>query len=291
MVPTIAADAKLSPGAPDWRLVQKDPCCPLCSYNLRGLIDPQCPECGYRFVWPEILTASETRHPYLYEHHPERNVRSFLRTIIAGTMPRRFWRTLTARHAIDLARQQSYYVATVCVPLVVALPAVVLWATFTVFLTSSGRFASSRLPRSWTIVAQVVDVIHIGPFWPRFGMVATAILWPWITFASLMIFRGSMRRAAVTAGHVCRCVVYCFDFTVLVAIVAMIWPPDIPYFDWNEFALNVVGTSLIIVPVGFYRMGSACRNYLRISHPYLTALASPLVTLLLIAMWALKVKT
>src|SRR5687768_18521450 len=30
------------------------PHCPLCDYDLRGLAEPRCPECGYRFTWEEL---------------------------------------------------------------------------------------------------------------------------------------------------------------------------------------------------------------------------------------------
>ena len=45
--------------------------CPLCEYNLRGLSEPRCPECGYRFEWAELRDPSRRLHPYLFEHHPE----------------------------------------------------------------------------------------------------------------------------------------------------------------------------------------------------------------------------
>src|SRR5258706_2772759 len=41
------------------------------------------------------------------------------------------------------------------------------------------------------------------------------LLWPWLTFLSLMVFQMSMRRGNVWATHILRCVVYCGD--------AMIW--------------------------------------------------------------------
>src|SRR5688500_14282446 len=79
--------------------------CPLCGYSLRGLSaavpeSPRCPECGYRFQWPELLAARQYLHPYLFEQHPERNVRSFLRTLFGGLRPRRFWASLHAAHAV-----------------------------------------------------------------------------------------------------------------------------------------------------------------------------------------------
>jgi hypothetical protein len=68
--------------------------CPLCEYNLRGLTEPRCPECGYVFTWAELLDSNRLKHSYLFEHHPKHNVWSFVRTLTGGLRPRRFWRTL-----------------------------------------------------------------------------------------------------------------------------------------------------------------------------------------------------
>src|SRR5206468_900133 len=40
--------------APDWENSAQEIICPLCEYNLRGLSEPRCPECGYRFQWAEL---------------------------------------------------------------------------------------------------------------------------------------------------------------------------------------------------------------------------------------------
>jgi hypothetical protein len=72
---------------------EQDLHCPLCDYNLRGLTEPRCPECGHRSTWDELRNRLRL-HPYLFEHHPERNVRSFLRTIAGLLLPRRFWRAV-----------------------------------------------------------------------------------------------------------------------------------------------------------------------------------------------------
>ena len=55
---------------PDWDHQTEDIFCPLCEYNLRGLIEPRCLECGYRFEWPDLLDPRRRLHPYLFEHHP-----------------------------------------------------------------------------------------------------------------------------------------------------------------------------------------------------------------------------
>ena len=54
---TIAASNLVSAPPPDWSAITETIRCPLCDYDLRGLIEPRCPECGYQFVWPEVLDA------------------------------------------------------------------------------------------------------------------------------------------------------------------------------------------------------------------------------------------
>src|SRR5689334_1067676 len=71
-----------------------DLACPMCGYNLRGLVDPRCPECGRPFDWEELRDPERRLHPYLYEHHPERGLRAFVDTLLGGMRPRRFWTTL-----------------------------------------------------------------------------------------------------------------------------------------------------------------------------------------------------
>src|SRR5271156_6201527 len=83
---------------PDWGSITRDIVCPLCDYNLRGLSEPRCPECGYRFAWPHLLNPERWQHPFLFEHQPRRNTWSFFRTFGAGFFPRNFWSVLNASH-------------------------------------------------------------------------------------------------------------------------------------------------------------------------------------------------
>lgn len=69
--------------------------CPLCEYNLRGLPEPRCPECGHQSSWEELRLA-QPNHPYLFERHLERNVSSFFQTLFRSFLPRRFWGGLSA---------------------------------------------------------------------------------------------------------------------------------------------------------------------------------------------------
>ncbi|HSW45154.1 MAG TPA: hypothetical protein VLM89_06245 [Phycisphaerae bacterium] len=89
------------PAGPGWTLINHDVLCPLCDYNLRGLSNPRCPECGYRFEWSEMLDPNRQPHPFLFEHHPERNWWSYWRTVAGACRPRAFWRSL---HPVQTSR-------------------------------------------------------------------------------------------------------------------------------------------------------------------------------------------
>src|SRR5260370_12716019 len=90
-----AAEARAPCGdVPDWQKRAEEIHCPMCEYNLRGLAEARCPECGYRFEWKDLLDAKLRPHPYLFEHHPEANVKSFWKTAWGGLRPWRFWREL-----------------------------------------------------------------------------------------------------------------------------------------------------------------------------------------------------
>jgi hypothetical protein len=81
-------------GPPDWSQQVEEITCPLCGYNLRGLTEPRCPECGHQFDWPTLLDPTQRTHPYLFENHPYHNVRSFIKTTLGTMRPARFWRSL-----------------------------------------------------------------------------------------------------------------------------------------------------------------------------------------------------
>ncbi len=111
--------AAVSSSPPDWATFPAEVHCPLCRYSLRGLSEARCPECGYRFAWAEVLDPDRQPHPYLFEHHPEKNVRSFCRTLAGGLRPRRFWRTLRPTQPSSVPRLLVYGLLTwlVCLAL------------------------------------------------------------------------------------------------------------------------------------------------------------------------------
>src|SRR5690242_4053550 len=102
--------------------LDRDILCPLCQYNMRGLGEPRCPECGYRFTWDEILDPARGFHPFLFEHHPQRNLWSWCRTLFAGLLPSRFWRTMHPVQRIEARRLKRYWLITL-IPLALLLAA------------------------------------------------------------------------------------------------------------------------------------------------------------------------
>src|ERR1051325_5439857 len=98
----------------DWSTITTTVECPVCLYNLRGLNEPRCPECGFAFEWPELLDPQHQRHPYLFEHHPERNFWSFRRTLIGGLRSRNFWMMLKPTHTVNVRRLLIYWILCTC---------------------------------------------------------------------------------------------------------------------------------------------------------------------------------
>jgi hypothetical protein len=174
-------------GPPDWARVTDEVRCPLCEYNLRGLIEPRCPECGYRFAWPEVLDIARHHHPYSFEHHPRTPFRSFWRTVWAGGRPRAFWTDMNPAQKVRLRLLLFYWLITTLPGLAAVFLVAMFFARFRVLIALEEMFDDD------------------------FAWAWLSLSWPWFVFLSLLIFRWSMRKAKVSTRHVVRCVVYSFD--------------------------------------------------------------------------------
>jgi len=197
----------VSAARPDWEAIRDEIHCPLCQYNLRGLIEPRCPECGFRFAWFEVLDPRRRQHDFLFEHHPERNIVSFFRTLIAGLRPRRFWTALHPFQRISAARLRLYALLTV-------LPCVVAFSLISRFEIARARYFLPSF--NWK------DVLELLLSDWTFYVVVFPLAWPWVVFAALMIFQASMRRARINRAHVLRCVVYSHDVFFHLGLAAII---------------------------------------------------------------------
>src|SRR2546423_6680353 len=132
--------------SPSWETQRLEITCPMCEYNLRGLTEPRCPECGYRFAWEDLQDVTRQAHPYLFEHHPERNFKSFWQTARGGLRPLSFWRELHPAMPSKPRRLITYW----CLATSFGAIAIALHGTFLAF----GLASAARQARA-TVVARL----------------------------------------------------------------------------------------------------------------------------------------
>jgi hypothetical protein len=247
--------------------------CPLCDYNLRGLSDPRCPECGYAFEWSDLTDPARQKHPYLFEHHPEKNVRSFVRTVIGHVLPRRFWRALRPQMPSKPRRLLGYWLVLVASCLLCFIAPLI----FNVIETMIYEQHSRQMQRIWLAkncpLSELNRVLadygsienYVHTLWPapntskfwinawrstKFGFryqltnyrglgAAMFITWPWMTLLIMRIFRVSMRRARINPMHILRALIYSSDTAIwfvglyLAALVLTIMLNVLGHLDFN----------------------------------------------------------
>jgi hypothetical protein len=271
-----------------------------------------------------LLDPTKRLHRYLFEHHPERNAWSFFRTLAGGLLPRRFWRGLQPAQpsrpkrllaywllaslltfgAVFIQAAQSVYVAA---SVNQSLRAAMLFGIQRNLATPSAARADlqGRVDRAGGAQA-LVDETHPPTWgarffagWYRYYPVRDALqaplvfaIWPWLTFATLMIFATSMRRAKVRPVHVLRCAVYCCDAGVWIVPLALLvfFASAAPSALARHMPLPTDGLILATFVLPFYttyRLAAAYRLYLRFDHPFATAAASQVIAPL-VALAALK---
>lgn len=258
--------------SPNWPTIDRDIRCPLCDYNLRGLIDPRCPECGYQFDWPAVLDANLQTHPYLFEVHPERNVRSFLQTLVRNFRPGSLWKTLQPSHRSNLTRLLVYGI--VCSALAM-LPAV-LFATWQIY-----QLRTAAVPTP--LIGALLQAAMIR--WIIRAMFSVCLIWalfPWLNFLALRVFGQSMRRARVKPVHALRCAIYCGDIIVwnaLIDLAAFAWyvANGANWSDEDRLLATLFFSGVIAIMANFVRLVSAYRRYMKFPHVLATIAASQLM--------------
>jgi hypothetical protein len=191
------------PGASDLDIY-----CPHCDYNLRGLPELRCPECGHDFDVKRVRSRPEIS-VYLFERKQWTDFRSLIRTAVAGFRPREYW---TAVDRIGPPRIRMIlwywfagaflYMVTVC-----------HW-----ILAAAFYYAAHRGPGSSTFFSELFSGLSLVLLY-YFGILQLS--WPWSTFAVLWFFRGSMRRDRIGAGRLLRCALYCFDTPLWMGILLL----------------------------------------------------------------------
>jgi hypothetical protein len=287
-IPNLSSAAP--PGAnyqsPDWDRCADEILCPLCEYNLRGLTDPRCPECGYKFQWPDLLDPARREHPYLFELRPKNNFTSFWKTAFHGLKPRKFWTVLRADQRSNPRRLMIYWLIIAGIVLL-AFAGDYLVQELNVYLFNQRR---ARVPMRLPLVNPRWDAMPLAYF---VIPAAVTLCWPWLTVLSLSVFQISMRRARMNQAHVLRCVVYSWDAFLWVGLIAIgvhsiravgvvlnsgfarsrllaIFETGMPNWVW----------CILVMFVFIYRLIVAYWRYLRFRHVIATILASQFIVLL-----------
>lgn len=312
------SDAAAPMASPVWTEVAEDIACPLCDYNLRGLREPRCPECGFRFQWPDLLDPARRKHPFLFEHHPEQNIRSFAKTLVASVRPKRFWTTLHPAQP-SRPRRLLFYWAVPAIPFL--LSALLLMASMafsalrqnranlaweTAYYNSPARAAQkARLVRLYgsfqaylnqyyggaSFWAELRDVAKQGELIRLFAAVGVITFgWPWLTLLALLVFRMSMRRVRVRTDHVIRCVIYSagpamWGMSCVIAASGLVRFGLIAAGQQSSMIV-VVAICILGVSAAFCHacvsLRRAYRDYLKFDWPGATVVASQVIVMLLV---------
>jgi hypothetical protein len=269
--------------------------CPMCEYDLRGQIEPRCSECGYRFDWDELRDPTRRLHPYLFEHHAERNVWSWWRTLTGALRPRRFWRLLHPSQPSRPRRLAIYLLIIVLIALVPLLLDIVdtylrqsqWWAMRGARLRNVRGVLPPPLPTFTQLLPLVFKKYVLVGLLIRYIF---PILWVGLTFASLLIFQISMHRARIRDVHMARCVVYGADVliwtsvfiagTAILNIAALKGVIDVGVAPDLDFVIALLSFTAWVVFV--YRLRTALLLYARFDHPTGTVLATQVIALLAI---------
>jgi hypothetical protein len=314
---------------PDWSTLAAELACPLCGYNLRGLAEPRCPECGFAFTWAELLDGKRDRHPWLFEHAPPgRRLRAFWTTYWRTCRPRRFWREVLPTHPVRAGALISYWIVTVLLMGGVIVGPLVVLAGRTGLIdyrsrayytsvsrqpgtfghTHGGSFAfkptAAQLDGwyppvpSLAFARQVADAYLRQTGGAMVAIIVVAAAWPWVTAATLMLFRASMRQAKVNGGHLLRASIYSCDLGMLLTAitVAVYWLHDVRTIgqlrghDVVELAaILAFVTAAGCAVVTTYRLTFACSRYLRFHLPLATVVATQVIALLVLLVVAVRV--
>jgi hypothetical protein len=262
--------------------LERDLLCPLCDYNLRGLSDPRCPECGHQFDWAELIDEARWHHPWLFEHQRKRGIRAWFATFFASFVPSRFWASVKPTHPPRPFRLFVYWlVPALLAGLVMAAPVI-----GRIIITQRG-VTPMPLGRGLRMLGGQAN-LQLRVLVPA-GLMY--LCWPGLTLLVLMIFRQTMRQARIKSDHVVRCVVYSSDVLILMAlplwlvVAAMI---DAGYsgrlsgwmFVGPLFEPPVVLVLVVALAALTWRLAAAYRLYLRFPAAAVTCILSQVVVAL-----------
>jgi hypothetical protein len=247
--------------------------CPACDYNLRGLAEPRCPECGHRFQWETLLDASTRLHPYLFEHHPEQDFRAFWRTAWGGLLPWQFWESIRPQMSSRPRRMVIYWVAAMVVSALsivaeLAWGALLIWRHGAVAVRGRTWWDGQYLDMLMQYDQALRILIAIG---------VVNVLWPWLTWLNLRLLPPELRGTADAGWRTLRCALYSFDTSIwgsLIYIAAMPLSVIGQANGRGDFAILASVLMVVCYLFGLFRLAIGLRLHAGWRRPVLTTIVS-----------------
>lgn len=283
----------------EWDNIDHEVACPRCDYNLRGLAEPRCPECGHQFKWSDVLRLKRFPRVFLYEYAAPSDVLRLLQTFLLSLLPRQFWQRVTPLMPVVARRLVLFWwMGTVLFGLTVLAAA---WVqtyrdppppAFVFFRTLDNPLYNLSLGNAWGGRGLQVLVL-----------LSLLVVWPWFTTACFWLFRVSLRRADIRLAHWFRCVVYSGDIIWIVGAVVLVltfieidqpMPGVLKWISKRTLlegdGLTVVAGLLCLEVILTYRLVIAARMYLAIQHASLLAIASQVIFTLFMLIIAVSLR-
>jgi len=289
---TDASDTSPHAAAPPLR-------CPLCEYELTGLTEPRCPECGYAFDWAELRRAAAEERPWFIEHARRGVVWAAVKTFGRALWPAGFWSQLNAGHRGKAGRLAGFAMLLVGV----------IAGTAVACLTSDigAAYGPYRLAFGRVVVGTPGPLTPFQFAWRYLwgdGAVTWrptlfVAAWPLVTTGAAMVFGQTMRRARVRPLHVTRVAIYGFAPAVAVWVVVLAlmaidgrdgerWYAESTRSSvgtaWAGDALGISPRLLLAIVIAWAAMTAsvvaAYERYLRFPNPIATAMLVQVVGLL-----------
>ena len=269
--------------------------CPLCGYNLRGLTEARCPECGARYEWWELREARDTAPIYEYRG----TVGSLLGTLFKTLSPSFFWRTLKPTMLPQVNRLIEYAV-------VLLFAFVLAGLLLTVFNEVLRWMAWRDMGAGW----RVVDTSFLGFIQSRDYLgsylsdtdalryaIFTILSMPivlFMLFVSLCL--GTLQKAKLRSEHIARVALYSSTPLLLGGFLSMLPVYVNDAEDYGSWYMLLIGefprrwNPVLALPILFagilgttLTLGIACRRYLQVRHAWGVALASGVVLSLVLS--------
>lgn len=263
--------------------------CPLCDYDLRGLTENRCPECGHAFDPDELRrTRAERQANWSFEHASRRRiVRAFVSTSLRSLLPFLFWKRLTAANAIRSRRLVWWGIAWV----------VLTFGAFGVaYALIAVRVHGQALPFTWNAPLvrgpvpratwqQAIDIALANGRLSELAMSTLAlIIWVPLTFFGINLFGQTLKAAGVRVGHLWRIVLYVLPSLLLPTMLAALAVPTVG--TGPDLPTAIVLTSLALAA---FHLALAHTAYLRIRHALGQAILITIVNLLAMLVFALVI--